>query len=91
VAVVYRYRADADVHDLAADLGMKYAKHRQERILKGGADMNVEYGIMHNRRGYFIGHWILGHVKRLSLEFFPDASSCMQAIQTRNWTRRSAH
>jgi len=70
---------------------MKYAIGLAGKKLKGGAVMNVEYGCMHNHHGYFIGQWIMGHVKRLSLEYFPDASTCMQAIQTRNWTRRSAH
>ncbi|MDQ6966446.1 MAG: hypothetical protein Q9M23_05940 [Mariprofundaceae bacterium] len=46
---------------------------------------------MHNQHGYFIGQWIMGHVKRLSLEYFPDTSACMQAIRKHNWTRRSAH
>ena len=59
--------------------------------LNGGADMNVEYGIMHNRRGYFIGRWIMGHVKRMSLEYFPDERSCLQAKQTHSWTPRTTH
>jgi len=53
--------------------------------------MKTEYGIMHNHRGYFIGHWMLGHARRLSLEYFPDTGSCMQAIRNRNWTRRTSH
>jgi len=53
--------------------------------------MNVEYGIMHNRRGYFIGRWIMGHVKRMSLEYFPDERSCLQAMQTHSWTPRTTH
>ncbi len=51
--------------------------------------MIAEYGCMHNRHGYFIGHWTMGHVKRMSQEYFPDSSSCMQAIRSRNWTRRT--
>jgi len=51
--------------------------------------MNTEYGCMHNRHGYFIGHWTMGDIKRMSQEYFPDARSCMQAIRTRNWTRRA--
>lgn len=53
--------------------------------------MNGQYGCMHNEHGYFIGKWCMGHIRRLSLEYFPDASSCLQAIRNHNWTRRTVH
>ena len=66
--------------------GMKPGRnHRPE----GDNRMNIEYGCMHNRHGYFIGHWAMGDIKRMSQEYFPDAHSCMKAIRTRNWTRRT--
>lgn len=52
--------------------------------------MNAGYGsIMHDRHGYFIGRCCMGRVRRLSREYFRDASSCLHAIRTCSWTRRS--
>jgi len=56
---------------------------------EGGAVMNNKYTCMHDHHGYFVGVWMLGKIKRLSLEYFADESSCVRAIQSRRWTRRS--
>ncbi len=53
--------------------------------------MNNKYTCMHDSHGYFVGLWVLGKIKRLSLEYFADESSCVQAIQARHWTRRSEY
>ncbi|MDQ6971711.1 MAG: hypothetical protein Q9M30_03600 [Mariprofundaceae bacterium] len=52
--------------------------------------MKKEYACMHDRQGYFIGRRVMGQIKRLSLEYFPDESSCVQAIRARDWTPRTA-
>jgi len=55
---------------------------------EGVAAMNNKYSCMHDHQGYFVGVWVLGKIKRLSLEYFANESSCVQAIQARHWTRR---
>jgi len=53
--------------------------------------MDTKYACMHDCHGYFVGQLIMGYVRRISLEYFPDAKACLQAIRNHHWTRRTAH
>lgn len=42
----------------------------------------------HNTRGYYVGCYLLGRVKRISVEYFPSETDCLQAIHEHRWTQR---
>ena len=45
--------------------------------------------IMHDGRGYFIGHCELGRPQRLSREYYGSIEACQQALRDKSWTHRS--
>jgi len=43
---------------------------------------------LHDVRGYFIGRWVMGRALRLSVEYFASEDMCLDAIESKRWTRR---
>jgi len=50
--------------------------------------MDQENTCLHSAHGYFIGRWIMGHIIRLSVEYFTNEETCLEAIKSKRWTRR---